>query len=220
MLQCIQNKEITGIAFQNRCEFDLKDSTGHLWRDTTWATKVVLKKSRIAIWVKQQIYIAEVHGKGCWIVLEGSKSRHANEQPGIDVSAISLKEQEEKNLEKILFDPHIIPSNSNFNYICSYICVYMRTIQKKSIADTYICFNYICICEVCPKDIHPCNRKKQRHVLKKIQETRNIVHRTTMPQSPSKQAPGDLTQFSQLRSAAPCIFLNLMDHLKSLPFQW
>ena len=36
-----------------------------------------------------------------------------------------------------------------------------------------------------------------------IQDTRNIVHRTMMPQSPSKQAPGALTQFSQLPSAAP-----------------
>ena len=38
---------------------------------------------------------------------------------------------------------------------------------------------------------------KQRHLLKKIHSTRNIVHRTRMPQSPSKQAAWDLTQFSQ-----------------------
>ena len=46
----------------------------------------------------------------------------------------------------------------------------------------------------------------QRYLLKKIQDTRNIVHRTMMPQSPSKQAPWDLTQFSQLPSAAPSYF--------------
>ena len=36
---------------------------------------------------------------------------------------------------------------------------------------------------------------------KKIQETRNIVHRTMMPRSPSEWAPWDLTQFSQWPSA-------------------
>ena len=41
------------------------------------------------------------------------------------------------------------------------------------------------------------------HILK---DTRNTVHRTTMSQSPSKQAPWDLTQFSQLPSAAPSYF--------------
>ena len=39
-----------------------------------------------------------------------------------------------------------------------------------------------------------------------IQDIRNIVHRTMTPQSPSKQAPWDLTQFSQLPSAAPTYF--------------
>ena len=39
-----------------------------------------------------------------------------------------------------------------------------------------------------------------------------------MLQSPSKQAPWDLTQFSQFPLAAPCVFLNLADGLKSLPF--
>ena len=39
-----------------------------------------------------------------------------------------------------------------------------------------------------------------------IQDIRNIVHRTMIPQSPSKSAPWDLTQFSQLPSAALSYF--------------
>ena len=35
------------------------------------------------------------------------------------------------------------------------------------------------------------------------EDTRNIVHRTMMPQYSSRWAPWDLTQFSQLPSAAP-----------------
>ena len=50
-------------------------------------------------------------------------------------------------------------------------------------------------------------QKVSSHVLWKIdtiveEDTRNIVHRTTMPQPPSKQAPWDLTQFSHSPSAA------------------
>ena len=41
---------------------------------------------------------------------------------------------------------------------------------------------------------------KNRHLLKKIQDIRNIVHRTMTPQSPSKKAPWGLTQFSQCLS--------------------
>ena len=55
------------------------------------------------------------------------------------------------------------------------------------------------------KRIRDCSRKypamsyeKYRHLLKKIQDARNIVHRTIMPQSISKQAPWDLTQFQHL----------------------
>ena len=48
--------------------------------------------------------------------------------------------------------------------------------------------------------------KKWRHLLKKIQDTRNIVHRTMMPQSPSKWTPWDFTQFSQSPSAALLYF--------------
>ena len=39
--------------------------------------------------------------------------------------------------------------------------------------------------EACPEGIQPCNMKK-RHLLKKIQDTRDIVHRTMMSQSPAK----------------------------------
>ena len=39
------------------------------------------------------------------------------------------------------------------------------------------------------------------------------------PQSPSKQASWDLTQFSQSPSAACCIFLYLINSMKSPPFQ-
>ena len=39
--------------------------------------------------------------------------------------------------------------------------------------------------------------EKYRHLLKKIQDTKNIVHRTMMPQSLLKQVPWDLTEFSQ-----------------------
>ena len=39
-----------------------------------------------------------------------------------------------------------------------------------------------------------------------MQGTRNIVHRSMTPQSPSKQAPWDLTQFSQLPPAALLYF--------------
>ena len=46
---------------------------------------------------------------------------------------------------------------------------------------------------------------KKRHLLKTIQDTRNTVHRTMMPQSPSK-LPWDFTQFFQSPSAAPSCF--------------
>ena len=42
--------------------------------------------------------------------------------------------------------------------------------------------------------------------MKKIQDTRNILHRTMMPQYPSKKVPWDLTQFSQSLSAAMSCF--------------
>ena len=42
--------------------------------------------------------------------------------------------------------------------------------------------------------------------MKKIEDTRNIAHRTMTPQLPSKEAPWDLTPFSQSPSAAPLYF--------------
>ena len=50
------------------------------------------------------------------------------------------------------------------------------------------------------------------HVIGKIEtfieeDTRNTVYGMMMPQSPSKEAPWDLTHFSQLPSAAPLYFL-------------
>ena len=58
------------------------------------------------------------------------------------------------------------------------------------------------IYEVCPEGIQPCNMKKTFTE----DDTRNTVHRTMMTQSPSKQAPWALTQFSQSSSAAPSYF--------------
>ena len=54
-------------------------------------------------------------------------------------------------------------------------------------------------------------QKVSSHVIRKMEAfieeaTRNIVHVTVTPQSPSGQAPWDLTQFSQLPSAAPSYF--------------
>ena len=60
--------------------------------------------------------------------------------------------------------------------------------------------------EVCPEGIQSCGMKYRDIFLRKIQDTRNIVHETMMPQSPSKQTPWDLTQFSQLLSAALLYF--------------
>ena len=57
-----------------------------------------------------------------------------------------------------------------------------------------VSYAFGCIYEVCPEGIQPCT-VKNRHLLKKIQDTRNIVHRTMTPESPLIQAPWDLTQF-------------------------
>ena len=66
--------------------------------------------------------------------------------------------------------------------------------------------------------------KLSRQVIWKVdtlmeEDTRTIVHRTMMSQSPSKWVHWDLIQFSQSPSAVPFIFLNLINCLKSLPFQ-
>ena len=60
----------------------------------------------------------------------------------------------------------------------------------------------------CPEGTQPCSMKNRNIYWKryKTQETRNIVHRAMTPQSPSKQAAWDLTQFSQLPSAALLYF--------------
>ena len=55
-------------------------------------------------------------------------------------------------------------------------------------------------------------QKVSCHVIWKMgtfteEDTRNIVHRTMMPQSPSKLAPWDLTRYSQSPSAALSYFL-------------
>ena len=62
------------------------------------------------------------------------------------------------------------------------------------------------IYEVCNRWYPAMYYEKYRHLLKKTQDTRNIVHKTMMPQSPSKEAPWDLTQFSQLPSASLMCF--------------
>ena len=79
----------------------------------------------------------------------------------------------------------------------------------KNIALTYIKVTYS-VCLYIQLYIHGLSRRYptmqyeiQRHLLKKIHDTRNIVHRIETPQSPSTWATWDLTQFSQSPSAAP-----------------
>ena len=79
-------------------------------------------------------------------------------------------------------------------------------------------FNGSRLHKVCAEGVQPC-KVKNRHLLKKTQDTRNIVQRTMTPQSPSKQAPWDLTQFSQSPSAALSYFPESHHGLKSLLFQ-
>ena len=55
--------------------------------------------------------------------------------------------------------------------------------------------------------------------MRKVQDTRNIVHRAMTPQSPSKSAPWALYNSPNRHQPPHCIFLNLIDGLKSLPFQ-
>ena len=58
---------------------------------------------------------------------------------------------------------------------------------------------------VCPESIQP-STTRNRDLLKKIQDMRKIVHRTMTPQSPSKEAPWDLTELPQSPSAALLYF--------------
>ena len=71
------------------------------------------------------------------------------------------------------------------------------------------------IYEVCPESIRPCTMKNRDFI---EEDTGNIVHRTMMPQSPSKQAPWDLTHSPNCHQLPRYIFLGLIDGLKSLPF--
>ena len=64
---------------------------------------------------------------------------------------------------------------------------------------------FTCNYELWPESIQPCNTKN-KHLLNKIQDTRNNVHRTVTSQSPSKEVPWDLTQFSQSSSGSPSYF--------------
>lgn len=68
-------------------------------------------------------------GDVVWTAREEGETRHAEEQPSVDVPEILLKEYKEINLEKSLFDPHTIPSsysfNCSFNIIITYIIYYM-----------------------------------------------------------------------------------------------
>ena len=59
---------------------------------------------------------------------------------------------------------------------------------------------------------------KKSHLLKKMQDTRNIIHGTMTPQSPLKKAPWDPTQFSQSPSATLEYFLesHLWSEISSL----
>ena len=59
---------------------------------------------------------------------------------------------------------------------------------------------------------------RKRHLLKKIHDARNIVHKTMTSQSPSKQIYWDLTQF-YCHQLPCCSFLNFIVGLKSLHFQ-
>ena len=56
---------------------------------------------------------------------------------------------------------------------------------------------------ICPESSQPYTWKIETFI---EQDRRKIVHRTMMPQSPSKQPPWDLTQFSQSPSATPSYF--------------
>ena len=62
-----------------------------------------------------------------------------------------------------------------------------------------ILLHYVCIYTHTPESTQP--RNMENTCIE--EDTRNSVHKTKIPQCPSKKAPWDLTQFSQLPSAAP-----------------
>ena len=72
----------------------------------------------------------------------------------------------------------------------------------------------------CPDGIQPCNMKK-RHLLKKIQDTKNIVfvHRTMTPQCLRGRNLWTSHSSPNCHQLPYFIFLNLINGLKSLPFQ-
>ena len=67
-----------------------------------------------------------------------------------------------------------------FFIVCMYVCIYLSILRSV--------------------------QNVQRHLLKKTQDTRNIIHRTMTPKFTSTQAPWYLTQLSHLPSAAPLYF--------------
>ena len=87
-----------------------------------------------------------------------------------------------------------------FYILC--LCIYTHTF-------IYTCTHVhigVCVC-LCVWSV----QKVSCYVIWKLEtfieeDTRNIVHRTRMPQSPSKQAPWELAQFSQLLSVALLYF--------------
>ena len=97
---------------------------------------------------------------------------------------------------KVFFSPLILSRVSVHNF--------PNNLQEVSLGMQSVCV-CVCVCSLSRK--YPVMYyEKQRHLLKKIQDIRNIVHRTMMPLSPSRQAPWDLTQFSQSPSAALSYF--------------
>ena len=59
--------------------------------------------------------------------------------------------------------------------------------------------------------------EKYRHLLKKIQDTRNIVHRTMTPHSPRHLGTSHSSPYRHQLSCYIC--LNLVHAVKSLPLQ-
>ena len=80
-----------------------------------------------------------------------------------------------------------------YHFSCSLFFSYIQPVkiwEHKCLSRKYLATHY----------------EKQRRLLKKVRDTRNTVHRTVTPPSPSEQAPGDLTPSSQWPPAAPSYF--------------
>ena len=66
-----------------------------------------------------------------------------------------------------------------------YACIYLYKYIYRYINIYAYLYTYISIYKVCPESIQPCNMKiRDIYWRRQIQDTRNIVHRTMMPQSP------------------------------------